>query len=55
MSNQEEYKNVCEQLEYEQNKYNKALGEWRVKEKGMSTVINALQEIKDQLEMKGVE
>ncbi|MBC8484795.1 MAG: hypothetical protein H8D45_01985 [Bacteroidetes bacterium] len=46
----EEYKNVCGQLDYEQNKFNKAFKEWLKKENGMRIVINALTELKDQYE-----
>ena len=55
MTNEENYKNNCDQLEYEQNKYNEAANAWRIKENGMTTVINALTEMKDQYEMKGSE
>lgn len=47
----EGYKNVCEQIEYEQNKYNKLREDYDRKKKGINTVINALQEMKDQYEM----
>lgn len=52
---EKEYKAVCEQIDYEQEKYNRKLKEWRIIERGMSTVINALQEQKDQFEMSGGE
>ena len=46
-----EYKEVCRELEYQQQKHNEQLRITRIKEAGRTTVINALTEMKDKYEM----